>query len=85
MDHGTVRTDDYRRRCAANDLLGLSGAIALLMKGLETRLNEEDLQGSLTEEQEERVKSLFLNLHSLAEDVADLAREVADRAREAVE
>lgn len=78
MAHGPIQPDDYKKRCAANDLLGLSSAIALLMKGIETRLKEDDLQGSLSEEQEERVKALFLNLHSLAEDVADLAREVVE-------
>lgn len=78
MPDGTGLTDNYRKRCAANDLLGLSSAIALLMKGIETRLREEDLAGTLSEEQEERVKRLFLNLHTLAEDVADLAREVVE-------
>jgi len=70
--------ENYRRRCAANDLLGLSGAIALLLKGIETRLGEEDLAGGMTEEQKERLKALFLNLHTLAEDLADLAREVVE-------
>lgn len=78
MAQGSALPDNYRKRCAANDLLGLSSAIALLMKGVETRLREEDLVGTLTEEQEERVKRLFLSLHTLAEDVADLAREVVE-------
>lgn len=78
MGQDTPSSGDYKSRCAANDLLSLSGALALLMKGIESRLSEDELSGSLTEEQEERLKSVFLNLHTLAEDVADLAREVVE-------
>lgn len=70
----------YKQRCAANDLFSLSGGIALLMKGIDARLREDELAGTLTEEQEERLKGLFLKLHTTAEDVADLAREVVEHA-----
>ena len=78
MSEAGSQPEDYKKRCAANDLLGLSGAIALLMKGIESRLSEEELAGSLSEEQEERLRDLFLNLHTIAEDVADLARELVE-------
>ena len=75
---GARQPDVYKRKCAANDLLSLSGAVALLMKGIESRLREDELEETLTEEQEERLRGLFLKLHTTAEDVADLAREVAE-------
>lgn len=71
----------YRTKCAASDLLGLSGAIGLLMKGIESRLGEEGLDGVLTEEQEERLRSLFTKLRDAADDVADFARELGEQAR----
>ena len=74
----TLSGDAYRKKCAANDLLGFSSGIALLMKGLESRLREDELERTLTEEQEERLRSLLMQLHRLADDVADLAREIVE-------
>ena len=79
-DQVAQQLDEYKRRYAANDLLSLSGAMALLMKGTESRLREDELEETLTEEQKERLKSLFLSLHTTAEDVADLAREIVEQA-----
>jgi len=78
-DEDTRRREAYKKRCAANDLLGLSSAVALLMKGIESRFHEDELEGTLAEEQEERLKGLFMELHRAAEDVADLAREIVEQ------
>jgi len=71
--------ETYKTKCAVSDLLGLSTAIALVMDGIERRLCEEELEETLSEEQEERLQELFLTLHRAAEDVADFAREVAEQ------
>ena len=72
----------YKTKCAVNDLLGLSTAVGLLIEGTERRLREEEIEGSLTDEQEERLKDFFVKLQRVAEDVADFARELAEQVQQ---
>jgi hypothetical protein len=72
----------YKTKCAVNDLLGLSTAVGLLIEGIERRLREEELEKTLTDEQQERLKDFFVKLQRVAEDVADLAREVAEQVKQ---
>jgi hypothetical protein len=71
----------YKTRCAVNDLLGLSTAVGLLIHGIEGRLRQEQLDAALSDDQEERLRDLFLRLRQAAEEIADFAREVAEQAR----
>ena len=75
------RLEPYKTKMAASDLLGLSTAVALLVEGIQSRLRQEELERTLTEEQQERLKNLFLKLHGAADDVADFARELAEQAK----
>ncbi len=77
----TGRREPYKTKSAVNDLLGLSGAMALLLAGAECRLHQEQLDETLTEEQKERLQDLFVKLHRVADDIADFAREVAEQSR----
>lgn len=75
------RPEPYKTKMAASDLLGLSTAVGLLMEGIESRLRQEELERTLSEEQDERLTALFLILRDAADDVADFARELAEQAR----
>jgi hypothetical protein len=71
----------YKTKCAVSDLLSFSGGIGLLLKGIEARLSEDELEGALGEEPKERLRSLFTKLHDAADDIADFAREIGEQSR----
>jgi hypothetical protein len=73
--------EGYKTKCAVNDLLGFSTAVGLLIEGIQRRLREEEIQGALTDEQEERLGDFFVKLQRVAEDMADFAREVAEQVK----
>jgi hypothetical protein len=80
----TQRSQDpalYKARCAISDLLNFSGGIGLMLKGIEARLCEDELEGALSDEQRERFAGLITKLHDAADDVADFARELGEQAR----